>query len=85
VIFPIKRKTEEFSSLHPELVLPPSLASRANEAYHSGFKMDAHSVGDPMNTMDTTAEGRTALSITTSQSEAEKVGIEVMMKAMRVC
>jgi hypothetical protein len=47
--------------------------------------MDAHSVGDPMNTMDTTAEGRTALSITTSQSEAEKVGIEGMMKAMRVC
>ena len=47
--------------------------------------MNAHLVGDPMNTVDTTAEGRTALSPAASQSEAEKVGVEVMMKAMRVC
>jgi hypothetical protein len=75
----------EFSSLHPELVLLPSLTSRANEAYHSGYKMDAHLVGDPMNTVDTAAEGRTAQSPAASQSEAEKVGVEVMTKAMRVC
>jgi hypothetical protein len=76
---------EEFSALHPELASLPSLTSRANEAYRSGYKMDTHLVGDPMNTVDTAAEGRTALSPSASQSEAEKVGIEVMMNSMRVC
>ncbi|WVZ62155.1 hypothetical protein U9M48_011935 [Paspalum notatum var. saurae] len=79
VIFPAKRrKMEECSSLHPELVLLPSLTPGADGAYLSVYKMDAYLVDEPMNIdtlsseVDITAEGRSALPQVASQRESQK-------------
>ena len=84
---------EEISSLHSELVSLPALPSQAIRAYNSAKKMDACLLGVSMDAdtfpseVEIAAERRTALPHAASRSrgEVQKVGNEVMLKAMRVC
>ena len=81
---------EEISSLHSELVSLPALPSRATRAYNSAKKMDACLLGVSMDAESLSSEveiaaERTALPHAASGGEVQKVGNEVMLKAMRVC
>ena len=81
---------EEISSLHSELVSLPALPSQAIRAYNSAKKMDACLLGvsmdaDTLSSEVEIAAERTALPYAASRGEVQKVGNEVMLKAMRVC
>jgi hypothetical protein len=82
---------EEISCLHSELVSLPALPSETNRAYISVKKMDACLLGVSMDAdtlsseVEIAAERRTALPHAASIGEVQKVGNEVMLKAMRVC
>ena len=81
---------EEISSLHSELVSLPALPSQAIRAYNSAKKMDACLLGasmdaDTLSSKVEIAAERTALPHAASGGEVQKVGNEVMLKAMRVC
>ena len=81
---------EEISCLHSELVSLPALPSQAIRAYNSAKKMDACLLGasmdaDTLSSKVEIAAERTALPHAASRGEVQKVGNEVMLKAMRVC